>query len=254
MILGYSILQLQFMFACYSILGYLVEQLLYFLSGNAAKRGTMLGPWGLLYGVGGVLIVVVLGPRLTEFYQSLVILSVFAAALNFLAICLIRLILGTRLWRYSSTLSILAGFLSIILNEALQIRILWVMDHLPVPVLMIALIAFYVLFVGDLVDTLALLFTFRKTLRQIRSDAEKAKAAGLLETENEADHQAIALRFAGMLAPYGQWMKGYPRFFRYVSRQIEQELGHDLGLEVLRIVMHRKLFQSRRIRIAFSRK
>ena len=243
-----TLLQLMFMFACCSILGYVVEQLLYFLSGNAAKRGTMMGPWGLLYGIGGCLVIVVLGPHLTEFYQSLVILSLFAAALNFLTICLIRLILGTKLWRYSSTLSIVAGFMSIILTEVLKIRMQWLFDHLPVPILMVFLFAFYILFICDLVDTAAAMFTFQKTLRDVRADAEKASAAGLLDMAEEEDRRALIARFAGMLTPYGRWMKGYPLFFEYVSGHVCEALGRELGIEVLRDVMHQKLLAGRKLR------
>jgi uncharacterized membrane protein len=249
-----TLLQLMFIFACCSILGYVVEQLLYFLSGNAAKRGTMTGPWGPLYGIGGCIVIVVLGPHLTEFYQSLVFLSVFAAALNFLTICLIRLILGTKLWRYSSTLSILAGFLSIILTEVLQIRIQWLLNHMPLPLLLGFLIAFYVLFVCDLVDTLAAMFTFRKTLRNLRADAQKAADAGLLESADEEDHLALVSRFAGMLAPYVQWLKGYPKFFEYVSGQASEALGRGLGIEVLRDAMPPKLLSGRKMKRRHSKK
>ena len=243
-----TLLQLMFMFVCCSILGYVVEQLLYFLSGNAAKRGTMMGTWGLLYGIGGCLVIVVLGPHLTDFYQSLVILSLFAAALNFLTICLIRLILKTRLWRYSSTLSIVAGFMSIILTEVLKIRMQWLFDHLPVPILMVFLFAFYILFICDLVDTAAAMFTFQKTLQNVRGDAEKASAAGLLDMAEEEDRRALIARFAGMMAPYGRWMKGYPLFFEYVSGQLCEALGRELGIEVLRDVMHQKLLAGRKLK------
>ena len=234
---NYSLLELLFLYGCYAVLGHLMEQVLCLIAGIAAKRGLLRGPWGVLYGIGGLLSGCVIGPHLPEFPQSLLVLCIVCFVLDLAAILLIRCITGVAIWRPSIVMPLASGFLCVVLVESLQEYILKVMDVLPALVLFLALVAFYVLFLRDAIDAAAALLTFRSELRSICADAEKARQAGLLASASEEDREALIARLVRKLSPYGAWLLGYPRFFAFVSDTLGKALGRELALAVLRGVM-----------------
>ncbi len=62
MINGVKIYEIVFMFAVFSVLGYLVEQCICTAMGRIAKRGILAGPYGAIYGFGGAAAALALGP------------------------------------------------------------------------------------------------------------------------------------------------------------------------------------------------
>ena len=224
MIYGYQLYELMFLFAFYSFAGRMVEQILYYLSRNGARRGVLKGIASPMYGIGAVIIIVFVTPKITDFYQAMVILSLVCALLDFLCVHFVRLLSGTVLWKYSTTFSVLAALISfIVLDLSLQTGVMKVIEAIPaLPAMILLLVIFnpYVLFQ---LDGLARLIALPRTLKMVKSQHDMG---------NTDLHVYVR-----MLSKYGTWLRGYPAFFDYLAGKLQSVLGRGAAIAVIRGVL-----------------
>ena len=206
MLTAWKPIQLLFLFAVFAILGWLMEQVLYFVTGRAALRGWLSGPWGILSGLGGIVLVTVILPLEMYWFELIPVLMVLAMVLNGLGVLGHKVFLGAPLWRFSMGFSMFAGLLCMIGVE-LSDRILWLMDWLPAPAMLVLLLAFYLPFTRNVIDGLALTFFYRRRMEDLE-DVASDKTPRYKE-------DALAI-----LAPYRRWLWAYPAFFDATAQKM----------------------------------
>jgi hypothetical protein len=139
------------MFALCSFVGNLCEQLFYMIDGGRGKRGIMDWPVSTMYGIDGVLAILV-----THFASyagvRLVILIAIFIGMNALSIVLSKALSGVRMWRYDRVGCIFGAVLFSVLCLFGVVPLIDLFETIPAAVELIILLAFYTIYISKAVD------------------------------------------------------------------------------------------------------
>jgi uncharacterized membrane protein len=227
-IMGFKLYQLMLIFAFYSVAGYIIEQILYGISGYAVKRGFLAGPAGLLYGIGGLVTTLFIMPWADDFYQQVVFLLALSLILEFGSILLIRLISGTKLWRFSAVCPIICtGTGLIVIYYLSHYQIYWV-QTMPSLAAMILLLLFYAPAAAQLVESVWLLFSYRHAMNELENfrapnKGDDMKCIAGIGNMAICDHKEYAEAILHVLYPYRRWLRAYQGFRKSTVERLFRE-------------------------------
>lgn len=139
------------MFAMASIAGNLCEQLFFMIDGGHGKRGLMDWPVSTMYGIDGVLAILV-----THFVgyagvRFIIFIAIFIAV-NALSIVLSKALSGVRMWRYDRVGCIFGAVLFSVLCLFGVVPLIDLFETIPAAAELILLLAFYTIYVSKAVD------------------------------------------------------------------------------------------------------
>ena len=216
------------MFAFYSVAGYVIEQLLYGFSGYAVKRGFLSGPAGLMYGIGGLATVFVVVPMTGEFYQRIVFLLILSLVLDLAAVLLIRIISGTKLWRFSALYPIIGVAFGLIVIYQVQYSLAAWISMLPTWLDMVLLLIFFVPATGQLIESVWMLFSYRRTMNELENfrapyKGDDMKCIAGIGNMAICDHKEYADAIMHSLYPYRRWLRAYPAFRKATVQRLFRE-------------------------------
>lgn len=194
----YEFYEILMLFAMYAILGWIFEQLLYGIHGKAVKRGLLKGPFSMLYGVSGVLMIFLLEPFNDSILYTFCAVFIAAIIFDLLALLVLKACSGLFMWEYSFIYVLIGTVLMIIAAKDVNPLLEKLVDIMPTWTQFAFLIIFYMWFISDFIDAADLMLKYRtevRTLRAIRTDP--------IEYGQEA---------CKFMSKYQRWIKGYPRF------------------------------------------
>lgn len=91
------------LFFCVSFFGWLWEAFLYlFIDGSLVNRGVYYGPYLPVYGIGGLILIILLHARRRQPFQVFILSSVICTALEYAAAVWLEDRWGVRWWDYSN--------------------------------------------------------------------------------------------------------------------------------------------------------
>ena len=210
------------MFAFYAIVGYLIEQIFYGITGYAVNRGFVKGPASAIYGVGALLGVFVAFRYSSGFYQTLIFLIIVSIVVDGAAVLLTKIASGSFLWKFSFMYASIGALFGIIIIYDAQVwRLINWIEMLPIWLDCVLLLAFYIPFVAQFVDGVFLMFSYRKDMSALESyrcsKEEPGAAQGSMTIK---DHKAYAEAVIKALEPYSRWLKAYPTFRKATLKKV----------------------------------
>lgn len=108
-------------FLLYSILGFLLETIVSFITRSHFKSGILHGPWTLIYGIGVIIIIILSNylfynlhlPRWIETIFAFVIITIILTALEWLGGILIEKFFHITFWDYSNEALSIGKYISL---------------------------------------------------------------------------------------------------------------------------------------------
>lgn len=163
---GYSIIQLLQLFAVYSFIGWLVDNVYCLIKDrHRFDRGILKGPYMPIYGVMMIISLLVAHQLEEDLAYMIMILFVIATVVEFISGLLIHLVTANRYWSYSDRFLNIRGYTSIyhslkvtlILAGCLVLVhpiVMSVLAIMPPWVDLVFLIVFYTCFISDSIDAI----------------------------------------------------------------------------------------------------
>lgn len=217
--MGYEIYEIMTLFGFYAVLGWLFEQLLYGIHGRTVKRGLLKGPFSVLYGIAGLLMLFLFKPFNDGLLYTFCMLFIISIGVDLLALLVIKLSSGIFMWNYSFIYPLIGTFLMIIaikdINPLLE-KLIYVM---PIWLQFGLLIVFYIWFISDFVDCIEMLFIYRKKMRNLRA-------------LKNGDLSEYAERGYEFLLNYRRWMKAYPKFKKETLKRVFYGFSKEQIIEI----------------------
>ena len=180
----YDLTQILAFFMFYAIVGWCVEVIYHAVTtGKFINRGFLNGPVCPIYGVGAVIVILLLTPleeNLLLLYAGSVILT---SALEFITGFVLEKIFHQRWWDYTDEhfnimgyvclrFSLMWGFGCVFVMKIIQPLVILTLDRVPETLRNISFIVYYGLFVTDIVITVIALTKIQARLR-LANDADR---------------------------------------------------------------------------------
>ncbi|MGN0708663.1 MAG: hypothetical protein ACI4LM_00305 [Anaerovoracaceae bacterium] len=199
-ILGYKLYIYMLMFALCAVLGNIGEQLMYMIDGGRGRRGFMKWPVSTMYGIDGVLTLAAAHFTDSAAARITAVFALFIAA-DLAALAIVKAISGVRMWRIDKS-ALVIGAAAFSLLCVLDLRMLILLfESMPVWLELILLLAFYTVYISQLVDSLDMMHRLKVIVNNKMTLDE---------------HQRLVLA-----EPYTAWIKAYPE----VKRALFESLG-----------------------------
>lgn len=174
---GYSIIQLLQLFAVYSFIGWLVDNVYCLIKDrHRFDRGILKGPYMPIYGVMMIISLLVAHQLEEDLAYMIMILFVIATVVEFISGLLIHLVSLNRYWNYSGRFLNLHGYtcfyhtlkVTLMLAGCLVLVapiVMSVLAIIPPWVDLVFLIVFYICFISDSIDAIDEGLFMRKFMR-----------------------------------------------------------------------------------------
>lgn len=172
-----------FWFEFYSIVGWIIETLLYLVKGKkVVKRGFLFGPLCPIYGTGAVILTALFYGRITNIFLIFILGLLLCGVLEYITHFVMEKLFHAMWWDYSSRRFNIKGRVylngllcfgagSVLIIKLIQPFVVKITDAIPVNVLYIICFVLYSITIVDLCLTIADLKNVVKTLKFIQSFA-----------------------------------------------------------------------------------
>lgn len=182
------LIKLFFCFFIYSMIGWITEVVFCFIVDHEiVNRGFLKGPICPIYGVGSVLTIALLGNMKGNWGAIFLLGAIIASIIEYITAYVLEWLFKTKWWDYSNKKfniqgrvcllnSILFGFLTLILIEAVHPLMLRILNNISKDFILMLVVLFFIVFFVDLYKCVKALLAINKKvykLEKILDDLKK---------------------------------------------------------------------------------
>ncbi len=223
------------LFIIYAIIGWIMEVIYAWATKKKiTNRGFLIGPYCPIYGVGAVLIIVLLSDYKSHPMGMFVLAILIANILEYLTSYVMEKLFKARWWDYSNTkynidgrvcadtmipFGLIACFVMYILNPA----IVSIIEKIPTKTINIITIILLVIFTIDLITSFNIVNNFKKTIKKVS-----------LEDRTDDIHKYLREILETRSILHRRLLKAFPTAHAIISsvKQIKDEITKEITKEV----------------------